>query len=82
MEESIEVALKRIIAQTAEMDTHEGILHTSQLVNDLGLDSLKMIDIVVDIDSQLGVAINEEDLSKIKTFQNLLEFVTQLSKNK
>jgi acyl carrier protein len=43
----------------------------TDLVDDLGFDSLKYIDLVVMLENEYGVIIEEEKLAQIKTIQQL-----------
>lgn len=43
----------------------------TDLVDDLGFDSLKYIDLIVMLENEYGIVIEEEKLAKIKTIQEL-----------
>lgn len=43
----------------------------TDLVDDLGFDSLKYIDLVVMLENEYGIVIEEDKLAKIKTIQQL-----------
>ncbi|HVT63065.1 MAG TPA: acyl carrier protein [Legionellaceae bacterium] len=43
----------------------------TDLVDDLGFDSLKYIDLVVMLENEYGIVIEEEKLAKIKTIKQL-----------
>ena len=45
----------------------------TDLVNDLGFDSLKYIDLVVMLENEHGIVIEEDALAKIKTIRDLHE---------
>ena len=45
----------------------------TDLVDDLGFDSLKYIDLVVMLENEYGIVIEEEKLTQIKTIQHLYD---------
>jgi acyl carrier protein len=51
----------------------------TDLVDDLGFDSLKYIDLVVMLENEYGIVIEEEKLAKIKTIQHLHEACLELA---
>ncbi|OGT15248.1 MAG: hypothetical protein A3I12_03720 [Gammaproteobacteria bacterium RIFCSPLOWO2_02_FULL_38_11] len=51
----------------------------TDLVDDLGFDSLKYIDLVVMLENEYGIIIAEEKLSKIRTIKHLHEACLELA---
>jgi acyl carrier protein len=51
---------------------------TSQtnLLDDVGIDSASMIDIVLEIEDRFGVTIEDDDSQGVKTFGELMDLVT------
>jgi acyl carrier protein len=47
----------------------------TRLVADLNLDSLAMFEIVIDLEEAFGLQISDEDIDKIKTIGDILEYV-------
>ena len=77
----MEDQLKKIIAVIAELDSPEVIKNDSNLKDDLGMDSLMMIDLVIDIGDQLGVKISAAEKVKLQTFNDVVNLVAS-SKSK
>lgn len=57
--------------------THAGIQFTprTHLVEDVGIDSPRMIDIVLEIEDRFGFTIEDEDAQRVKTFGQLMDLV-------
>jgi acyl carrier protein len=72
--EEILESLKRIAAETADLDASQ-VSVTASLRNDLGLDSLDMIDVITSIEDELGIRLTDVEASKIET---ITDFVNAL----
>ena len=66
MSAHIEKEIMSIISDVAEMDTKE-ITPDSNLVKDLGINSIKAIEIIVAIEKKYKVSIRDEDVPKVTT---------------
>ena len=44
---------------------------------DLGADSLDLFEVVMGIEEEFGISIDNEDLEKIQTVENALEYIKQ-----
>lgn len=67
--------LKRLAKASNDVMSLEQISETTSLREDLKLDSLEMVTLVFDLQDELGVAIEDEELSTIVTVGNLLDIV-------
>ena len=47
----------------------------TRLVEDAGIDSPRMIDIVLEIEDRLGVTIEDDDVEKVETFGDLVSLI-------
>lgn len=47
----------------------------SDFQNDLGIDSLEIFEIIVDLEDEFNIEISNEDLENIKTVQDLVEYI-------
>ena len=68
--------IKEAIANVSEIDP-EDIEDSAAFVEDLGLDSLVLLEISVDIEMQFGLEVSEEDLKQLRSVQDAVEFVQQ-----
>lgn len=47
----------------------------THLIDDIGIDSPRMIDIVLEVEDRLGVTIEDEAVQKVRTFGEMLALV-------
>lgn len=74
----MEQKLKQLIAENMDVNVND-ITRESNFVEDFGVDSLEMVELVVELEQQLGVLITNEELATVKTFGDLLDFVEKKS---
>jgi acyl carrier protein len=48
----------------------------TNLLDDVGIDSPRMIDIVLEIEDRFGVTIDDDDVQGVKTFGELMDLVS------
>ena len=63
-----------LIADTLSVD-EENIKAETSLKEDLDADSLDFVELVMNIEEEFGVAIAEEDTAKIKTVQDIMNYL-------
>jgi len=73
---------KKVIAIIAERlaKPEDSIDESSHLVDDLGADSLELVEIIMEIEEQFGLTIPEGEADKIKTVGNAIAYVEKHSK--
>lgn len=49
----------------------------AHFVRDLGLDSLDMVDLIMQLEQTFGIAIPDEDYSKITNLKNLIAYLEE-----
>lgn len=47
---------------------------------DLGCDSLDMVDLIMECEKQFNISIPDDDVDKLRTVQNLIDYVTERCK--
>ena len=47
---------------------------------DLGCDSLDMVDLIIECEKQFNISIPDDDVDKLRTVQNLIDYVTERCK--
>ncbi len=67
--------IKAVIADTLSVDEDKITLEAS-LTDDLGADSLDAVELGMAIEEETGVTIADEDLPKMKTVKDLVDYVT------
>jgi acyl carrier protein len=75
-ERDIRNKIKAAIAQISGIEAAD-IADTASFTDDLGLDSLVLLEISVEIEMQFGLEVHEEDLKQLQTVQDAVEFVQQ-----
>jgi acyl carrier protein len=81
MKENLEKEILEIISEVAECQTDEVGLD-SNIYSELGIDSLKVVEIAVLIDRKFSVSIREERLAELITSRQIIETVKQLMSKK
>ncbi len=72
MEEKIKAIVERFLGINPSDYTNE-----SNLVEDLGCDSLDMIEIVMECEREFGISIPDDALPKLTTVQNLIDYIKE-----
>ncbi|HOQ39548.1 MAG TPA: acyl carrier protein [Fervidobacterium sp.] len=68
----------QIIADQLGIDVGDVTIEKN-LMEDLGADSLDIVDLVMAFEDQFGVKISDQDLSKIKTVKDVIEAIKEKS---
>lgn len=66
--------IKKIIVDTLSVD-EDKVKPEASLTDDLGADSLDAVELGMAIEDNLGVTIEDDELPKIKTVQDLVDYV-------
>lgn len=66
-------ALRDVIVEELDVAAEEVTLEAS-FIDDLGADSLDLFEMVMSIEDEFGVAIPNEELSNIKTVQDVINY--------
>ncbi|OGP31634.1 MAG: hypothetical protein A3F88_07975 [Deltaproteobacteria bacterium RIFCSPLOWO2_12_FULL_42_16] len=77
----IEKEIISIISDVAEVETNEVKLD-SNLVKDLGINSIKAIEIIVTLEKKYKVSIRDEDVPKITYVKQIVDLTKGLVKQK
>jgi len=79
MTASIEQKVKSIIAENLGVAENE-IKNTSSFIEDLGADSLDIVELVMQMEEEFEVEIPDEEAENIKTVQNAIDYITSHKK--
>lgn len=58
----------------------EQIQPTSRLVEDLGADSLDVVELIMTFEDEFGIALPDEDVAKLKTVGDITSYINNLKK--
>ena len=68
--------VKEIIAEQLNQNA-DGIANNSHFVNDLGADSLDVVEMVMAFEEAFDLEIPDEDAEKIQTVQDAINYLTE-----
>ncbi len=74
MSVSVLEKLQRIIAEQLEIDEKD-ITPDSDIVDDLGADSLDIVDLVMSIEDEFGIEVPDEAVEEIKTVDDAVKYI-------
>jgi len=78
-QDKVEQRLKECIA--SQMGVHpEDLKPTTNFIEDLGADSLDLVEIVMTVEEELDVSISDQEAEKISTFGELVEYIKAAQK--
>lgn len=73
---SIEDKVKKIIAEKLSVDLDE-VVPEASFVDDLGADSLDLVELIMSMEEEFDVEISDEDAEKMTSVKDALEYVNQ-----
>lgn len=74
--DSLIAMLEKHIAKFTAPERRDVVLTpTTHLVDELGIDSARMIDIVLDVEDTFNITMSDEEIDSKRTFGDLLELV-------
>lgn len=53
---------------------------TSRLIEDLGADSLDVVELIMTFEDEFGIALPDEDVSKMKTVSDIISYIENMKK--
>lgn len=71
--------VKDIIAAQLGMDANK-IKPESDIINDLGLDSLDIVELAMTLEEKWNLVIEDEDMGKIKTVADVVKYIEENAK--
>lgn len=75
-------ALKELVKPHLEYQEEEVIDQmdgSTELLNELGLDSVDLIEVVMDVEERFDIAIADEDIQNIRTLDDLVALIVSKS---
>ncbi len=68
--------IKEMLARQLRIDVNE-IEDDSNLVNDLGADSIDLVEMLMMIEENLGITITDEEAVELKTVRDVVNFIEE-----
>lgn len=75
----IATKVKEIVAKQLDVDVAQ-IKNESQFIEDLGADSLAIVELALALEDQFDITIPDEDTEKIRTVGDAVEYIAARSK--
>jgi acyl carrier protein len=72
---SIEKRVREIVAEQLERDVNE-VKNESSFIEDLGADSLDIVELVMKMEEEFSIEIPDEEAEKIKTVNDVVQYIT------
>ena len=66
--------VREIIANQLSLDK-EKLLETTNMAEELGADSLDLVEILMSLEDEFGISIPDEEIPNIKTIKDLVEYI-------
>ena len=80
-EKSIEQRVKEIIVEQLGVNP-EQVTPTASFIEDLGADSLDIVELVMAFEEAFGIEVPDEDAEKMTTVKDAVEYIDKHSKGK
>ena len=71
---SVEQRVREIVAEQLERDVNE-VTNAASLIDDLGADSLDVVELVMKMEEEFGIEIPDEEAEKIKTVNDVIQYI-------
>ncbi|HSM00077.1 MAG TPA: acyl carrier protein [Candidatus Limnocylindria bacterium] len=71
---SVEKKVKEIVAEQLGKDANE-VTNEASFIDDLGADSLDIVELVMAMEDEFGIEIPDEEAEKIKTVKDVIEYI-------
>ena len=72
---SVETKVRKVIAQKIPGVDIEDIIPEASLIEDLGADSLTIVELVMTMEEIFEIEIDEDDAEKLLTVQDAIDFI-------
>jgi acyl carrier protein len=71
---SIDKRVREIVAEQLERDVNE-VTNEASFIDDLGADSLDIVELVMKMEEEFGIEIPDEEAEKIKTVNDVVQYI-------
>lgn len=76
---SVETKVKKIIAEKLSNIDFDDIMPEASLVDDLGADSLALVELVMSMEENFDIDIDDDDAEKLVTVQDAIDYIRSKS---
>lgn len=78
MESSVEDRVKQVIVSQLSVE-ESAVVGKAKFIEDLGADSLDIVELVMAMEETFGVDIPDEDAENIRTVDDAISFITKIN---
>lgn len=78
MEKSVERRVIEIIVEQLGVNEEE-VTPEASFIDDLGADSLDLVELIMAMEQEFGLEISDEDAEKIQTVQDVINYINRAS---
>ena len=71
---SVEDKVKRVIAEKLSVELEE-VVPEASFVDDLGADSLDLVELIMSMEEEFDIEISDEDAEKLVTVKDAIEYI-------
>jgi acyl carrier protein len=71
---SVEDKVKKIIAEKLSVDLEE-VVEEASFVDDLGADSLDLVELIMSMEEEIDIDISDEDAEKLVTVKDAIDYI-------
>ncbi|HPA13641.1 MAG TPA: acyl carrier protein [Desulfobacterales bacterium] len=71
---TVEDKVKKIIAEKLSVDENE-IVPDASFVDDLGADSLDLVELIMSMEEEFDIDISDEDAEKMVCYQDVIDYI-------
>ena len=75
----VEQRVREIVAEQLERDVND-VTNTASFIDDLGADSLDIVELVMKMEEEFGIEIPDEEAEKITTVQLAIDYAVKHQK--
>ncbi len=76
---TIESKVQKLIAEKVQdIDINDVVLDAS-LIDDLGADSLTIVELVMTMEEEFDIEVNDDDVEKLITVRDIIQFIEEKS---
>jgi acyl carrier protein len=73
---SVEERVKKIIAEKLSVDLEE-VVPEASFVDDLGADSLDLVELIMSMEEEFDTDISDEDAEQLTTVKNAIDYINK-----
>ena len=68
--------VRKIISEKLGVE-EEKVVEEAKLIDDLGADSLDLVDLIMDLENEFGVKVDDSDIEKISTVGEVVDYIAK-----